>query len=142
MKPKAYIIDIDGTVALKGDRDPYDWDRVGEDKPNTPVLNLLKDIRRTWPYRFYIFVSGRLEVCRLQTTMWLDYHWGHPYRGPYMRPESNPYGPDHEVKSKIYEEQIEPQFDVVGVFDDRNTVVAMWRVKHQLQVYQVADGNF
>lgn len=142
MKPKAYMIDIDGTVALKGDRDPYDWQHVGEDQPNTPVLDHLKDIYHVHPDRFFIYLSARLEVCYIQSCLWLNHHWGRPYQGPHMRPLSNPYGPDHEVKSKIYEEQIQPYFDIVGVFDDRNTVVAMWRVKHQLQVYQVADGNF
>ena len=31
---KTWIVDIDGTVAIMGDRSPFDWARVGEDLPN------------------------------------------------------------------------------------------------------------
>lgn len=41
-KPKAIIIDIDGTLALRLGRGPFDWNRVGEDLPNWPIVALVK----------------------------------------------------------------------------------------------------
>lgn len=42
VKPKVWLVDIDGTVALRGERGPFDWDRVGEDKPNGPVIAVVR----------------------------------------------------------------------------------------------------
>jgi len=41
--PAAVLVDIDGTVALMGDRSPYDWHRVGSDLPNHAVITAVRD---------------------------------------------------------------------------------------------------
>jgi len=48
---------------------------------------------------------------------------------------------DTIVKREMYEEHIEPIYNVVAVFDDRNRVVDMWR-ELNLPVYQVWYGDF
>src|ERR1700722_613543 len=50
--PKCDIVDVDGTVALKGDRDPYDETRVHEDRPNTRVIEQVQERR----------VAGRRKI--------------------------------------------------------------------------------
>jgi hypothetical protein len=45
------------------------------------------------------------------------------------------------VKLEIFDREIRERYYVVGVFDDRNKVVSMWR-SLGLTVYQVADGDF
>ena len=40
----AFIFDLDGTLALMGDRGPFHWDRVGEDKVNEPVRYILNKL--------------------------------------------------------------------------------------------------
>ena len=37
----AIICDIDGTLAIRGDRGPYEHERASEDTLNAPVKNLL-----------------------------------------------------------------------------------------------------
>src|SRR5688500_13539451 len=71
--PRAVIVDIDGTLAIRGDRSPYDWSRVGEDQPNPAVIELVQTIAAAGRHRV-ILVSGRDEVCRWQTEMWLAAH--------------------------------------------------------------------
>lgn len=140
MKQKVIICDIDGTVALRGDRGPYDWSRVGEDKPNWPVIQTLAALQwfHYWPV---VFVSGRMEQCRKATEKWLNEHVDS--REPwhlFMRQDKDNRS-DVIVKREIYCRDIEPHFDVRLVFDDRNSVVKMWR-ELGLPCMQVADGDF
>lgn len=43
-KPAMLIVDIDGTVACKSDRSPYDYSRVMEDSPYTDIISLLQTL--------------------------------------------------------------------------------------------------
>lgn len=140
--PKAIIVDIDGTVALKGARSPFDETRVHEDRPNQPVIDT---IRALWSHGLVhtdglavIFMSGRTEGCRKETEAWLDEHVGLPCQ-LYMR-SAGDGRKDWIVKNELFF-LIRDKYNVIGVFDDRNQVVELWR-KLGLQVYQVADGNF
>ncbi len=144
-KIQAVLCDIDGTIALmgKGDparRGPYDWARVGEDDPCAPVLDLVRILGLHFPV---LFVSGRDEVCRPETLKWLVGHGMLDLRDDgllFMRRHKDNRG-DDVVKREIYEEHIEPRYEVRWVLDDRNRVVAMWR-SLGLTVLQVADGDF
>lgn len=136
-KPQAWIVDIDGTVALKGDRSPFDWKRVGEDKPNEPVLTVVRALAGCG-HRL-IFVSGRMEQCRDTTVAWLNRHRVDAVH-LHMRPDDD-YRPDEVLKREIYEKEIRDRYEVAGVIDDRAKVVAMWR-SLGLTVLQCADGNF
>ena len=144
MKIPAYIVDVDGTVALRktnpGSRGPYDWSRVDEDVPNLPVIDILKALKTQDPYTQFLFTSGRSEVCFRETTAWLRRH-GLPVDTLFMRPLGDGR-PDQELKAWIYRESIAPYFRVLAVFDDRAKVVDMWRYEFDLTVLQVAEGNF
>lgn len=39
-KPSAVFVDIDGTLALMGDRNPFSAYGVGKDSPNAPVMEV------------------------------------------------------------------------------------------------------
>ena len=43
--PRAALFDVDGTLALRGDRDPYDWSSADFDKPNAPVIATLQALQ-------------------------------------------------------------------------------------------------
>jgi hypothetical protein len=43
---------------------------------------------------------------------------------------------DDIIKSEIYEEHIKKNYEVIAVFDDRQRVVDMWRLKYNLPTYQ------
>lgn len=139
MTNRAVIVDIDGTLALRtGDRSPYDWQRVGEDDPNPPVIELVQTIHAAGQHRI-ILMSGRDESCRLQTEMWLDAQKV-PFDELHMRPERN-NEKDSVVKEDLYRRHVEGRYDVAFVVDDRNQVVAQWR-EMGLTCFQVAEGDF
>src|SRR6185437_7275714 len=69
--PAAILVDLDGTVALLR-RNPYDESRVSTDRPNAPVVETVRALvaRGHRP----VFMSGRTEGCREETTQWLVTH--------------------------------------------------------------------
>jgi Straboviridae polynucleotide kinase len=136
--PLVWLVDIDGTLAHKGDRSPFDWKRVGEDTPNRDVVKLVIELRDDGLTKI-IVVSGRDEVCRPETEKWLRENWI-DYEELFMRPEGD-FRKDSIVKEEIFFRDIAPKYCVRGVLDDRNQVVAMWRGLGLLCL-QVADGNF
>lgn len=143
--PKCILVDIDGTMALMNGRGPFDWHRVGEDKPNKPIVDLVWMIENQCSPDTpeIIFMSGRDEVCRPETERWLE-QLGFGGHKLYMRP-SLPDGvqqpADNIVKLALFDEHIRHSYDVQFVLDDRDQVVEMWR-KMGLTCLQVAPGNF
>lgn len=134
----AIIVDIDGTVALMRDRGPFDWPKVGNDIPNQPVIDVVRTLFDAGCE--VIFVSGRSDACFPETCKWLDKHVGRIYSELHMRKDGD-WRKDTIVKYEIFNEYIRHDFNVRGVFDDRNSVVEMWR-DIGLTVFQVADGDF
>ncbi|WP_283137649.1 hypothetical protein [Rhizohabitans arisaemae] len=135
-----WLIDIDGTVALRDGRGPYDWDRVGEDVPNRPVVAVVRSlIAAGYPIAY---VSGRPERCRRQTEMWLRANVGRPdaVEGLWMR-RNGDRRKDTVVKREIFTQHFGNR-EVMGVIDDRESVVRMWRDELGLTVLQCAEGRF
>ena len=127
VKQQAIIIDIDGTLALRLGRGPFDWNRVGEDLPNEPIIELVRILLRAKPTWTGLFVSGRDEVCRDQTEAWLMHHvYGFRRDQLFMRPFRDNRA-DYVVKDEIYSRDIAPRWQVMYVLDDRRQVVNMWR---------------
>ena len=136
--PPVVLVDIDGTVALMNGRSPFDWSRVGEDAPNPAVIAAVKAMHAAG--HAIVFCSGRDEVCRAETQAWLDLYVEVPYEGLFMRPEGDSRK-DAIVKREIFDQEIRDRWRVIGVFDDRQQVVRMWRALG-LTVFQVAEGDF
>jgi predicted kinase len=136
--PPVVLVDIDGTTALMNGRGPFEWHRVGEDLPNQPVIDA---VRALWAAgNDIIFCSGRDAVCRPETEEWIDKFIKIPYEALFMRPEKD-NRKDSIVKREIFDNEIRGRWRVVGVFDDRDQVVRMWR-SLGLTVFQVAEGKF
>jgi predicted kinase len=141
--PKAIIVDIDGTVALRNGRGPFDWHRVGEDDPNLPVCSIV----RSSDVNVAIFVSGRSAVCRKETLRWLIQHdlmvpenSSYPHQDLlYMRDEGD-MRDDRIVKREIYDRHIAGKYNVRFVLDDRPKVIRMWR-ELGLTVLDCGDGR-
>ena len=55
--------------------------------------------------------------------------------------KSGAFSPDAVVKRDIFQHEIAGSYHVIGVFDDRQHVVRMWR-DLGLTVFQVAEGDF
>jgi uncharacterized HAD superfamily protein len=136
-KDKAIIVDIDGTISHKTDRDIFDYEKAISDTPDSAVIEV---VRALWLQDYKIvIVTGRSEDCIDVTREWLRLHCP-PYFKLYMRGHLD-FRKDAVVKREIYENYIEPSFDVLCVFDDRNQVVDMWR-EIGLKCLQVQPGDF
>lgn len=138
-KPKAIIIDIDGTVSLKCDRSPFDWSKVSGDKPRTFIISLIRCYLSENKEVTPIFLSGRDEICREDTLNWLNDHFelGNCLH-LFMRPQGDTRK-DSIVKNELFSENISQRYNVIGVFDDRPQVVEMWYDLGIENVISVAD---
>ena len=134
----AFVVDIDGTIAdMDGRRGPFDWKRVGVDVPHRDVIDLIRTLYNVG--NKIIIVSGRDAVCREETLNWLVANQV-KFDKLLMRPMGSQVR-DSIIKHDIYHRDIAPHYNVLGVFDDRNQVVAMWRAMG-LRCYQVQLGDF
>ena len=135
--PTAAIFDIDGTLALMGDRSPFDWKRVGVDSPNDPVVE--KAIHHRDMGDRIGLRSGRDESCRAETEAWLDEH-NIPWHELHMRPAGT-YEKDSTVKRALYDQHVRDKYHVYVVYDDRPQVVEMWH-KLGLFVFNCLQGQY
>lgn len=134
--PKAIICDIDGTVARMTGRSPYEWDRVHEDEPIEEVVSILEKFKDTHEI---IMVTGRDGGCYDLTKEWLEEN-DIPFDQLYSRPEGDKRK-DSRIKEEIYRENIEVDYYIEFVLDDRNQTVEKWR-DLGLRTLQVDNGNF
>lgn len=137
-KPKAIIVDIDGTLALRTNRSPFDYEKACGDNAEFRMCDIIKGLIESERMYEVFFVTGREDIgeCRRITEEWLEDHVyskrGHSGFLPkenwtlLMRAKDD-HRSDEIVKREIYENKIAPWFDVVAVFDDRDRVVKMWR---------------
>lgn len=133
----AVVIDLDGTLALFGDKNPYERDFIN-DLVNEPVKIVLAQLRDFWD-ALVIICSGRDEKYRKETEEWLK-NRVITYHRLYMR-KTNDKRKDSIIKKEIYDEFIKDKYNVKIVLDDRDQVVDFWR-SEGLTVFQVAEGDF
>ncbi|MEW2412784.1 AAA family ATPase [Streptomyces sp. NPDC046866] len=136
--PSAVMCDIDGTLALTGDRSPYDFSRCGIDALNEPVRYALDAFRRADGDRI-VLLSGRGEEHRPQTEEWLERHEV-PYDELWMRPLGDTRR-DDVVKAELFDAHVRHRYAVRVSLDDRDRVVAVWR-RMGLPTWQVNYGDF
>lgn len=121
--PRAILVDVDGTLADHNGR-------VIEAVRNYHSLDYA-----------VIFMSGRSDGCRIATESWLGKYVGYWSDSElHMRPAGDARR-DDIVKLELFNEYVRYQYDIRAVFDDRNSVVKMWR-SLGLQVFQVNEGDF
>ncbi|WP_375446459.1 AAA family ATPase [uncultured Fibrella sp.] len=140
--PKCILVDIDGTAAKIHNRSPFDWSNVGRDKPNVPVLNVVRAMRAAG--YAVIFLSGRDSAARTPTIAWLRHHLGWREYADYelfMR-QRNDNRKDSIIKRELFDAHIRNHYFVELVLDDRDQVVALWRRDLGLTCLQVDYGNF
>lgn len=133
-KPKAVIVDIDGTLAHNnGHRGFFEWDKVINDEPVKLIVDMIKGLYFAG-YKVIIF-SGRDMECQPDTMKWLNKH-GISYNFLEMRLHGDNRC-DTVVKKEMFID-IAADFNIVGVIDDRPKVVQMWH-DLGLKVISVAD---
>lgn len=140
-KRPAIIVDMDGTLAIIGDRSPYDDQFADRDSLNHGVAEIVQGYLKSDPYCVLIIMSGRDEGrSREVTEKWLADHGICP-KVILMRPAGDTRK-DSIIKKELFENFVRPFFYVRAVFDDRNQVVNMWRDELGLLTLQVANGDF
>ncbi len=136
LKP-AYIFDIDGTLAdHEGVRSPYDSSRYDKDRVHAQVAGLTRALDNYG--QDVIVLTGRDAAFRAVTHRWLADH-AVEFTALHMRPEGD-RRIDALVKYEMFKEKVEPNYNVLGVFDDRPQVLRMWRTIG-VPTFNVGDGK-
>ena len=155
MKP-LYIFDLDGTLALIEHRRHFvdgakkDWPAFFaacvDDEPNIPVIRTLQALCQSGA-EVWIW-SGRSDEVKSQTRTWLQIHGCLGFDLPFGAPErfrmrkAGDHQMDVTLKSGWLSEIEPPEYArLTAVFDDRASVVQMWR-DAGVTCFQVAPGDF
>ena len=150
------IFDIDGTLLNIQHRvhhlhkTPPDWKSFNEsmegDSPILEMVKLLQIIARDQGNRL-IFCSGRSEQSRvisekqISTLLPSILDRGKSKKIELYLRENNDFRDDAVVKLDLYDQMLKDGFNPKIVFEDRASVVKMWR-SLGLRCLQVAEGNF
>ena len=145
------IFDLDGTLAdvthrrhfvEKPDKVDADWRAFyaacTEDDVNRPVAEAFDALRDCGHYEVWI-VSGRSDEVREATEQWLFVNDLEPHK--LLMRSARDHQPDTKLKKAWLDDGTIPKGRVLCVFDDRDSVVAMWRAEG-LACFQVAPGDF
>lgn len=142
------ICDLDGTLCNIDHRlhftkqTPKDWKGffadIPQDEVRLDVLDKLFALEEAG--NKVVFVSARPEDYRDVTEAWLEKTFnGYNLDKALIMRESNDKRPDTMVKSDIYDKYLK-KMNIVKVFDDRPSVIRMWREKG-LEVEDVGKGQ-
>lgn len=132
-KYPAVICDLDGTLALHkmldgtSLRNPYDASKSANDIINVAVAKTISALSQTG--HEILFVTGRSKEHEEPTREFIERVVSRYNIGAYdliMR-ETGDNRSDAIVKNELYCQLIEPNYNVLAVFDDRPKVVSMWR---------------
>ncbi len=135
--PTCVISDIDGTLALRGDRGIYEFEKANLDKVSEPVRDLVNNQKKNGDT--VVIMSAREDKFQAITEQWLKDN-GVQYDHIYMRPTGD-MREDSKIKEDLYNRWILNRYNVRWVVDDRNRVCGLWR-KLSLLCLQVAEGNY
>lgn len=144
------LVDIDGTLMNIEHRRHLvnngnnDWETfqdpkvMAEDTPNWPVVNVVQHLNSTVANKV-IFVSARNERHREVTEQQMEaVGLGNCFL--FLRDDDD-FRSDDVFKKDVLDELINSGIKPDLVFDDRNSVVEMWR-REGIPCFQVAEGDF
>lgn len=139
--PDCVICDIDGTLAFRGNRNPFDFSCVKRDLVNEPIKQLLQLIIRgsIKPVEIIIF-SGRDDICEKDTREWLN-HYDIEFDQLYMR-KTGDKRKDSIIKKELYNYHINHRYNCLYWVDDRRQVIDMVRNELGLTCLDVAGNDF
>ena len=132
-KPKAIIVDIDGTLSDVTHRLRHiegttkNWDRFNQesakDKPIFPVCEMVRHFQ-TLGYAL-LLVTGRDAEYHTITTTWLAEN--EIVGDMLLMRRRGDYRSDWLIKKEAYESHIKDNYEVLLALEDRDAVVEMWR---------------
>jgi predicted kinase len=140
------ICDLDGSLTNgPRDRSPYEWMKVGNDDINLGAAAILDGIKAIGLYEVFIF-SGRDEVCRPETTAWLEKN-DVEYDALFMRrsdhkDENGNQVKDTVVKAELIEKYIRGKYNILFWIDDRPVVVQMLKDVYGINTLARGDQRY
>ena len=124
-KPKAVLVDLDGTLAMNTHRDIHDYsEKVKTDTVRWDVVTLMEQFA-LYHGAHIIALSGRDGVCYTHTKEWLEEN-AIMFDCLYMRKEGDRRC-DTIIKEEIFWEHIAPNYNVLAVFDDRPRMIRKFK---------------
>lgn len=121
-KPKAIMVDIDGTLARMHNRGAFEWTKVGQDLPRHEIVDMVRGYHMQ-SYQVVV-MSGRDSVCMGETVDWLNHNYI-PFDHIFMR-AANDMRKDSIVKEELFRTNVADHLWVKAVIDDRVQVVHTW----------------
>lgn len=124
-----YIFDLDGTLCWinhaseETSRGWYDYEKVKYDLIDIPVFEVMRALKNSG-FKI-VFLTGRYDVCRKETTDWIKDNLNIDNPILYMKPNNTES--DVVFKKRIYKQEISKKWNILAVFEDRQKVVDMWR---------------
>jgi phosphoglycolate phosphatase-like HAD superfamily hydrolase len=147
MKTPCYIFDLDGTLCDVAhrrhfvSRQPKNWAAwhagLPSDRPHGAVVAVFRALDRMDRDYAMFCVSGRSEEYRAASEEWLARHSIYP-DGVFMR-QAGDHRDDRVVKGEIADE-IEREYEIAAVFDDRKRVLEMWQARG-VYTFDVGQGT-
>lgn len=126
LRDRIIICDIDGTIAILGDRDYRDMTTVANDGVNMTVRAI---VRAFADDHSIVFMTGRTEDARQDTESWFKEN-GIPYDLLIMK------SADEQLKNVQFKEmaygrllEANPKTKVTLALDDYSAVIEMWESK-------------
>jgi hypothetical protein len=131
-RPKAVIVDVDGTLAdVRGIRHhvaqkPKDFDAFHAASAGVPPNQQAIDFaqRHHDAGHVILVVTARRQQWLGVTQAWLERHLPVPFDGPFHRADDD-YRPDVQVKRDIFR-YLARHYDIRGAIDDNPGVIALW----------------
>ena len=143
-KSPCFIFDIDGTLADMDHRVhhvesyPKNWDAFNREMVNDSVYESVRAIFHSLNETYTtILLTGRGEEYREETETWLEENNIKP--DALLMRQAEDFRPDYEIKSEIAD-VISQDFDILGVFEDRPSVVKMW-IERGIFVFNCSQGR-
>lgn len=121
-KPKAIIVDLDGTLAIHDGRSPYDAAKCETDLPNDKLVKIIDSMSEDHKI---ILLSGRHDTYKPHTLRWLTKH-NIIFDKLIMR-KAGDDRKDDIIKQELFEEHIKDKYYVTALFDDRMRCVRLWK---------------
>jgi len=121
---ETFIFDLDGTLANSNGRDFYNpsHEEIIADLQITPVCKVLRSLSE---YYTIVFLSGREAKFYEPTKTWIEEELRIPPPHPQTKKKKKKKK-QKKLKLELFNEKIKPNYNVIGIFDDRLQVCRMW----------------
>lgn len=119
------ICDLDGTLCLYGNKNPYDRD-FENDEVNEAVKQVLISYQKEHPENPIFFFSGRNEKFRGQTNEFINKHFPKEFSYSLVMRANDDMRKDTIVKQEMVQKYIANTYKVDFVMDDRLSVLELW----------------